>query len=242
MKKQKNLLLIALLILAIIFVVFTYKNNSSQNNDTYQIQKTIDRLENKNDDLQNEIENLEQENNNLQNNSIEVQEQEFETEECVGEFCNGDGSEDTQGQTTINVPLIFGQGNIGCGVGMAFMPYTVPQTTGVMGATYEKLFLLSQQPLNTYSNVVAAWPQLNYQSVSLTSGLAKVYLTGSMNGGPGHCSIPSMRAQISQAALQFPTVNTVEVYLNGVIYDWCAMDESGGEGGCPGIPQLWIDN
>ncbi len=158
--------------------------------------------------------------------------------ECIGKFCD---NKQAQNQTTIHVPLVFGQGNIGCGVGMAFMSYMVPHTTGIMNATYEKLFSLPNQPLDEYRNVLTEYDQLHYQSLSLIHGVAKVYLTGNMYG-PGHCSIPELRAQISQAALQFSTVNTVEVYLNGTIYDWCAIDESEGEGGCPANPQLWIDN
>ncbi|MCD5389841.1 MAG: hypothetical protein LR005_00410 [Candidatus Pacebacteria bacterium] len=235
---MKKISLTIIVILLAVIAAGMYKFNYLANKEGYNVDgNKINQLEKDNLDLQNQLDDLNQEDLNQ-----DIENGEIETEECIGEFCDGDGSEGTQGQTTINIPLIFGQGNIGCGVGMAFMPYSVPQTTGVMGATYEKLFSLSYEPLNTYRNTLHGYNQLEYQSVSLVGGVAKVYLTGNMYG-PGHCAEPEMRAQISQAALQFPTVNTVEVYLNGSLFDWCELSDADvSESHCDTTPRYWIDN
>ena len=221
---MKKILLIIIVILLAVIAAGMYKFDYTANKKGYAVDgNKISKLTENNVDLQKRIDNLTQNNKEITNRD------------------DRDKEKKTQDQITVNVPLIFGQGNIGCGVGMKFVPYQVAQTTGVMNASYEKLFSLPYEPLNTYQNTLHRYNQLQYQSVSLLNGTAKVYLTGTMYG-PGHCAEPEMRAQISQTALQFLTVHTVEVYLNGVIYDWCAMDESDGEGGCPENPRLWIDN
>ena len=51
-----------------------------------------------------------------------------------------------------------------------------------------------------------------------------------------------MKAQIEQSALQFDTVNKLEVYINNEIFNWCSLDMSNGEGSCPEEPKLWIVN
>jgi hypothetical protein len=60
--------------------------------------------------------------------------------------------------------------------------------------------------------------------------------------GPGHCAEPSLRAQINSAAFQFDTVNKIEVYLNGSLFDWCSLDDADvSESKCDKIPQYWVD-
>ncbi len=148
---------------------------------------------------------------------------------------NGEKSD----SVTISVPYIFGEGDIGCGVGIKFVSYQVPYTKGVLNAVYTKLFDRSQDIAPEYRNTVQAY-ELTYDSVTLSDGVARVYLSGNMYG-PDHCALPELQELIDQAAFQFDTVDTVMVYLNGEIYDWCEKDVSGGETGCPAEKQLWID-
>ena len=163
---------------------------------------------------------------------------------CIGEYCDGSmEADDTSHLTVLDIPLIntASGGDIGCGASLFFAPHTVPQTQRVMNATYEKLFSLaavSDVPSDMVRNYVATENQLTYESVALNSGIASVYLSGQILAS--HCAIPSFRAQMEQAALQFETVDRVEFYLNGNIYNWCEKDESGGEGPCPESPQYWI--
>lgn len=168
---------------------------------------------------------------------------------CVGEYCDGSMSSDDYRDrlTTIQVPLIrdVSEGSIktiGCGAEFFYAPHAVPKTTAVLDATYTLLFDIKTLPeieSDGFRNTVGAYTKLFYDRVTLQNGIAKVYLTGDMYG-PGHCAEPELRAQITQAALQYPTVNRVEVYLNNTLFDWCAMDMSDGEGPCPENPQWWI--
>jgi hypothetical protein len=163
---------------------------------------------------------------------------------CVGEFCDGSGeSDDTSHLTVLNIPLIntSSEGGIGCGTSVFFAPHAIKKTSGVMKATYEKLFSLAEQsdvPSDMIMNYVASETQLIFNEVSLNKGTARVYLSGQIRAS--HCAIPAFRAQMEQAALQFDTVQKVEFYLNNEMYNWCEKDESDGEGPCPEIPQDWI--
>lgn len=163
---------------------------------------------------------------------------------CVGEYCDGHMSGDDYKDrlTTINVPLVRDGGNIGCGAEIFFAPHAVPKTTAVLDATYKLLFDIKSLPeiqTDGFRNTVGAYTKLFYDHVTLQNGVAKVYLIGDMYG-PGHCAEPELRAQMTEAALQYPTVNRVEVYLNNKLYDWCAMDQSDGEGPCPENPKWWV--
>ncbi len=163
---------------------------------------------------------------------------------CVGEYCDGsmDSDDYKEKYTVLQIPLITDGGNLGCGAKLFYAPHAVSKTTAVLDATYRLLFDLKptpEIPADGFRNVVGAYTQLFYDRVILQNGVAQLYLTGTMYG-PGHCAEPELRAQIDQAALQFPTVQKLEVYLNGKIFDWCTMDMSDGEGPCPEKPQLWI--
>ncbi|PID51892.1 MAG: hypothetical protein CR972_04835 [Candidatus Moraniibacteriota bacterium] len=54
-------------------------------------------------------------------------------------------------KVTISVPYIFGEGDIGCGVGIKFVSYQVPYTKGVLNAVYTKLFDRSQDIAPEYT-------------------------------------------------------------------------------------------
>lgn len=153
--------------------------------------------------------------------------------------------------TTIQVPLIINGdatspqqiGPFGCGSYMVLMNRPIPATQGVLNAVYDWMF---SHPVsyddNNYSNIVAAYPQLDYSNVTITNGTAKVYLTGSMAGGPGHCAEPAMAAQIEQAAFQYPSVQRIEVYLNNQLFDWCSISDAPDEGFCANGAMLWAKN
>ncbi|PID52086.1 MAG: hypothetical protein CR972_03615 [Candidatus Moraniibacteriota bacterium] len=145
-----------------------------------------------------------------------------------------------QEDTMISVPFIFGTGNVGCGVGIKFVSYKVEHTQSVLDIVYRKLFDSGLEISPEYRNPILSYEFLMYDSVVLSNGNARVYLSGDMRG-PGHCTLPEIRALIDEAAFQFDTVDTVTVYLNGEIYDWCEKDLSDGETGCPAKKKLWID-
>jgi len=164
---------------------------------------------------------------------------------CVGEFCDGSGSGNpVSSYTVLQIPLIKEGGNIGCGVGIFYAPHVTKKTEAVLDATYRLLFdikLTPEIPEDGFRNTVGSYLRLHYDSVSIKNGTAKLLLSGQMYG-PGHCAEPELRAQINQAAFQFDSVNKIEVYLNGKLFDWCVLDVADVEvSKCDKIPQYWID-
>ncbi|MBP6904649.1 MAG: hypothetical protein KBB91_01145 [Candidatus Pacebacteria bacterium] len=164
---------------------------------------------------------------------------------CVGEYCDGSMMDDNSAsRTVLQIPLVTDGGNVGCGAKIFFAPHWVSKTTGVLDATYRLLFDLKSVPeieADGFRNVVGMYTRLHYDSVSIANGTAKLMLKGIMYG-PGHCAEPELRAQIDQAAFQFPTVNKLEVYLNGQLFDWCTTsDADPSEDHCDTTPKYWID-
>lgn len=56
---------------------------------------------------------------------------------------------------------------------------------------------------------------LSIQGIDITTGVAEIALTGSLNVG-GVCDVPRIESVIEQTALRFRTIDSVEVTLNGV--------------------------
>lgn len=129
-------------------------------------------------------------------------------------------------------------GPYGCGTYLAMTNRQIPSNPAVLGSIYTWMF---SQPYDidngAYANYADSYG-VNYSSVSLTGGVAKLYLTGSMVG-PGHCAEPAFKAQVGQAAFQFPTVSVLEVYVNGQLFNWCSISDAPEEGNCANGPQLW---
>lgn len=57
---------------------------------------------------------------------------------------------------------------------------------------------------------------LKLGSVSIVSGTAKIYLTGTPPALNGVCDDPRLFIQVTQTARQFPTVQKVQLFVNGV--------------------------
>lgn len=162
---------------------------------------------------------------------------------CVGEYCDGSMSGEDN-FTVVQIPLITSGGDIGCGNKVFLSPYTVePKTKAVMDATYEVLFDLkprSEIEADDIHNIVGTETKLWYDSVTLEDGVATLSLAGKPQN-VSHCAAPAFRAQIEEAALQFDTVDTLQVYLNGDLWDWCDYEEADPqESGCDTTPKYWI--
>lgn len=162
---------------------------------------------------------------------------------CVGEYCDGSmsGEDDF---TVVNIPLIGSDGDIGCGSSVFLAPHVVePKTSAVLDATYQALFQLkaeSEIEADNINNIVAQEDRLFYQGVSLQDGTAELRLEGLIYK-IAHCAVPEFRAQIEQSALQFDSVDTLEVYLNGERWDWCEYsDADPQESGCDTEAKYWI--
>ena len=127
----------------------------------------------------------------------------------------------TATEQTVQIVLIELEDNgqsgtlVGCGDSAIPINVTIPRTQGVLRAALEKLFSAKQQFYGE-SGYYNALYQSNLQvdRVSIEQGKATIHLTGNVMLG-GTCDAPRVEAQIEQTALQFSTVNDVEVFVNG---------------------------
>jgi hypothetical protein len=149
--------------------------------------------------------------------------------------------------TTIQIPLTSYEeegefGPFGCQQYLNFHDIEVPETEAVLTSVYQQLFTLPYDVSGTDDkNIIASQINLNFDSVSIQNGVASVYLSGSVMGN--HCADEVFRHQIQQAAFQFDTVNSIQVYLNNQIFDWCILsDADPSESGCDINPKPWIAN
>jgi len=94
---------------------------------------------------------------------------------------------------------------------------TVPRSSAVLDAALKALFAEPEgsQPDTAYNFIARTKSTLKYDRATITSGTANIYLTGSLSGLAGVCDDPRAQAQIEETALQFGTVQKVQIYLNG---------------------------
>ncbi len=141
----------------------------------------------------------------------------------------GNTSDNEKGTMIVRVP------KIGEGGTTAFDPVEVKKSPAVLNAVYRALFKIQS------GDGSRVWNGLQFDSVSIDSGVAKVELSGSWLPG-GDMSGYRFRRLIDAAAFQYPNVDRVVVFLNGNAFDWCIDDVSGGENGCPTHPRYWDDD
>ncbi len=104
---------------------------------------------------------------------------------------------------------------VGCGDSAIPINVTIPSTQGVLRAALEKLFSAKQQFYGESGYYNALYQSdLDVDTVVIEQGKATIHLTGTIMLG-GTCDAPRVEAQIEQTALQFSTVNDVEVFING---------------------------
>lgn len=134
-------------------------------------------------------------------------------------------------------------GPFGCEQYINFHRVKVPKTDAVLQATYSQLFSLPHDAIPGIEdkNIIASQDNLSFESVTLENGKVSLYLSGSVMGN--HCADEVFRHQIQQSAFQFETVQSLEVYLNNEIFDWCTLsDADPSESGCDINPRPWIVN
>lgn len=134
-------------------------------------------------------------------------------------------------------------GPFGCQQYINFHPIEIPKTSAVLNGVYNQLFSLPYDAIPGVEdkNIIASQENLNFDSVVLENGVASLYLSGTVMGN--HCADEVFRHQIEQSAFQFDTVNSLQVFLNNEIFDWCMLsDADPSESGCDINPKLWIKN
>lgn len=104
---------------------------------------------------------------------------------------------------------------IGCGDSAIAVTRVVPETRAPLTAALNQLLSLHDKFLGQSGLYNALYQSnLQLQSVTLVSGVATINLTGSLSLG-GECDNPRVEAQLADTALQFSTVRTANIFLNG---------------------------
>jgi hypothetical protein len=92
----------------------------------------------------------------------------------------------------------------------------VPWTQAPLKAALEELFSLDQFEIDGWQNFIAKTNgTLSFERAVVEDGVASIYLNGELSGLAGVCDDPRARIQITETALQFPTVDSVALYVNG---------------------------
>ncbi len=92
---------------------------------------------------------------------------------------------------------------------------TVATTTMPLTAALRNLFAISTTSVSGWFNFIDRTNEtLKFDRATVVSGTANIYLTGSLSGLAGVCDDPRAAIQIEETALQFPTVQRVQLYLN----------------------------
>ncbi len=103
---------------------------------------------------------------------------------------------------------------IGCGDSAVGVIVTLSNPSAPLRSVLEKLLAVQSQNYGQSGLYNALFrSDLQLQSVTIKNGVADIYLTGSLTLG-GVCDNPRVQAQFEETALQFSTVNKVNVYIN----------------------------
>ncbi len=104
---------------------------------------------------------------------------------------------------------------IGCNDSAVPVEVAIEPTTAPLTAALETLFSIDSREYGE-TGLYNAFYQSNIQleNATVENGLATINLSGDLQLG-GACDNPRIEAQIEQTALQFPTVDEVDVFLNG---------------------------
>lgn len=103
----------------------------------------------------------------------------------------------------------------GCGDSAVPVQVQIPYTQGLLRAALERLLALKDQYYGQSGLYNALYQSdLRLEGVAIQDGAAAIDLSGTLKLG-GECDNPRVEAQLTQTALQFPTVTSVAITLNG---------------------------
>ena len=134
------------------------------------------------------------------------------------------GQQDDNGQnlfTRTNIYLMAlddsGQSGmeIGCGDSVIPVEVTIEPTIAPLTAALNTLFGLDERFYGQSGLYNALYrSDLTVDRITITKGIATIYLTGQLQVG-GVCDEPRVRAQLEETALQYYTVDEVQIFVNG---------------------------
>lgn len=99
---------------------------------------------------------------------------------------------------------------------VVMVPFTIEETTAPLTMALFILFDIDTENSNgLFSYIARTNETLKFDHATMVDGTANIYLTGELTGLAGVCDDPRAAIQIEETALQFPTVERVQIYLNG---------------------------
>jgi hypothetical protein len=129
-----------------------------------------------------------------------------------------------QGSTSKQIKLFFiilddnGKSGkkIGCNDSVVSVDVNIAPSSTPLRAAYETLLAIHDDPYGPQklSNPLSQ-SQLKVKSVAIKKKTAIIRLTGKLVSA-GHCEDPRIEAQLTEIALQFPSVKKVSVFVNDV--------------------------
>ncbi len=110
---------------------------------------------------------------------------------------------------------------VGCGDSVVSITRTIEKTTQPLTKAIQ--LLLAEKRINLgesglTNSCIFSLSDLKIESVSVQDGVATIKLMGDFKS-LGVCDDPRFTAQMTRTALQFPTVKTVDIYVNGIKLD-----------------------
>ncbi len=104
---------------------------------------------------------------------------------------------------------------IGCGDSVIAVDREITPTNAPLKAALEALLSIHDQHYGQSGLYNALYQSnLRVQSVTINNGVARIALTGTFQQG-GVCDSPRIEAQLTSTALQFSTVKSAEITING---------------------------
>jgi spore germination protein GerM len=140
-------------------------------------------------------------------------------EEVIDEDDDEDEETETGGVDTVKVALIALEDNgakgklVGCGDSVVLVDRKIDKTVAPLRAALVELLSINDQDASGYYTALDA-ADLELDNVRIENGKATIELSGTLSLG-GVCDSPRVKAQLEETALQFPTVTSVNVMLNG---------------------------
>jgi len=107
---------------------------------------------------------------------------------------------------------------IGCGDSLVPVEIAIEPTLAVLRAAFTALLNLTPDISFGQSGLYNALylSELQIDSMDIVDREAIIYLSGSLVTG-GECDIPRIEAQLTATALQFSTIDSVTIYINGTL-------------------------
>jgi LysM repeat protein len=132
---------------------------------------------------------------------------------------SGDGDQNLFTRTNIYLIALEDEGRsgmqIGCGDSVVPVEIEIEPTLAVLTAAMNALLDLDERFYGESGLYNALYnSNLNVESINLVDGQATINLTGDVSLG-GVCDVPRFEAQLRQTALQYYTVDSVEITING---------------------------